>query len=592
MRVSAKTPPNLTLINDTQSIKEAISKLNSTKQNQLKPNNIQQTINTLLRELSGDTKTKEVVLQEIKQSDISKMIKSTTSELKALLNFIKNDKTLSRFTPILEKLILHVKDISPEALKQELAKSGVLMEAKLSSIKVQTMPTLLKETLVALKNLLIKTTPKQDQTVLKAIEVLLGAKRADKDFELSLQNLIRDIKNSPDLSKKVSLVLRQIEDLKLKDTTIKELLNHLKQTILKTPQESALKDIEKILNAPKADKGFIDEIKTLITNLRQSKALDRPIVQIVAKLEDLVQKSLLIESKIQNSTQSTPQEIAKVTTQIKQILNRLEILTLNPAKESILEKKSQEILKLVEQTLKTIEFFPRELSRATISEKIKQIVNLIKSEMIKSDAKSPLHVEVAKLVNKLEIVMKEQIATKQIVPNQRLLTDISIKHELVNDIKSVLLSIKSELATQTTSSSREIFLQVDRLLIQIESFQLLSLSSNSLSTYLPFLWDGLQEGQVSLKSLEENRFFCEINLKLKEHGKIDLMMILFEEIHLNISMFAEKKEFISLVRENLSSLKQGINRLGLIPLSVELKIRETEDEVQSHSLGAGLNIEA
>jgi hypothetical protein len=183
--------------------------------------------------------------------------------------------------------------------------------------------------------------------------------------------------------------------------------------------------------------------------------------------------------------------------------------------------------------------------------------------------------------------------TKQIVPNQKLLIDTPIKLELVNDIKSTLLNIKHELSAQTTPVAREISLHVDRLLTQVEYFQLVSLSSNTQTSYLPFLWDGLEEGQVSLKKLKENRFFCEINLKLKEYGKIDLMLMLFEDIHLNISVFAEKKEFLELVQENLPALKQGINKLGLIPSTVQLKERQEKEEIQNFtsSLGTGLNIE-
>ena len=105
--------------------------------------------------------------------------------------------------------------------------------------------------------------------------------------------------------------------------------------------------------------------------------------------------------------------------------------------------------------------------------------------------------------------------------------------------------------------------------------------------------------KVSLKKLKENRFFCEINLKLKEYGKIDLMIMLYEDININISVFAEKKEFVTLVQENLPALKQGINKLGLIPTNIQLfdsikdkKLKEdTRNFANSATLGAGLNLE-
>ncbi len=607
MRISTKAFFNLISKTDDKNVKDALQKILSSKDELLKlgvPSsskkaNVEMLVNQLLKELNSNIKTKENTLQNIKQSDIPKLMKSTTSELKTLINLIKTDKTLSRFAPLLEKLLLHVKDIKPETFKQSLAKSGTLMESKLSAQKTQTMPTVLKEVLINIKDLLVKQSSKEPLHV-KSLETLLNAKKVDKTFVQTLQNFVKEIKSSPDLAKQITSLLKKLDVLVQKSTlpkeaNVKEILTDIKQVLAKEPKSSALhvKSIDKILEAPKADKGFINDIKTLISDIKQSKGVDKPVVQIVAKLEELVQKSILAESRIQNSPKVMPKEISKVVEQIKQVLAELKELVQSNKKEPILESKSQEIVKLVEQTLKTSEFFSRELSKATISEKLQQVVNLIKSELVKSDVKNQLHVEVAKLTNKLEAIVKEQIATKQIIPNQKLLIDTPIKLELANDIKSTLLNIKHELSTQTSTVAREISLHVERLINQIEYFQLLSLSSNTQSSYLPFLWDGLEEGQVSLKKLKENRFFCEINLKLKEYGKIDLMLMLFEDIHLNISVFAEKKEFLDLVQENLPALKQGINKIGLIPSTLQLKKRELKDETKNSSnfLGTGLNIE-
>jgi len=601
MRVTTKALFDLALKSDNKNVKDTIQKITSaqtdtlTKSDRVKPSEIKQIVNTLLKELASNTKTKQNILQEIKQSNIPKLMKNTTDEISRLLSLVKSDKSLSKFVPVLEKLLLHVKDIKPETLKQELTKSGILLESKLASEKIQTMPMPLKEVLVNLKELLVKNLPKQNLQILKNIDVLLSAKKIDSVFMQSLQSLVKVIKVLPDLPKTVELLLKKLDALPTQ-TSVKELLTQIKQLLSKSPQAQALhvKSIEKILDAPKADKGFVNDIKALIVDIKQSKAIDKPIVQTIVKLEELMQKSSLIESKIKNTSLVLPKEIQKVTEQIRQVLVELKGLVQSSKKEPILETKSQEIARLVEQTLKSPEFFSRELSKATISEKLQQIVNLIKSEFVKVDAKNSLHVEVAKLANSLEVIIKEQVLTKKIVPNQRLQADVNIKQELANDIKSVLLNIKQELSVQGSLASRELLLQVDRILTQIDYFQLSSLSSNSFSSYLPFLWEGLQEGQVNLKKLKENRFFCEINIKLKEYGKIDIMLMLFEDIHINISVFAQKDEFLKLVQDNLMELKQGINKLGLIPSSVQLKKRDKDDESQNplEQLGTSLNIEA
>ncbi len=603
MRVSSSALLDLISKTGDKNIKKIASsdpKLQETKQSQVKTTDVKELVNQLLKELSSNTKTKQSVMQELKHNDIPKLMKNTTAELKTLLSLIKSDKTLSKFAPVLEKLLLNAKDIKPETLKENLAKSGTLMESKLSSQKTEAKPTTLKEDLLYLKETIVKNSPKEylKASHTKLLDTLLDTKKADKTFMQTIQNFSKELKNNPDIPKDIKLLLGKLDFVVLKDssfkaTNIKEILTNIKQSLGKTEQENALhvKSLDRILEAPKADKSFIDEIKTLITNLKKSNNIAKPVVQIVAKLEESIQKSSLIESKIQN--QDSPKEIAKVTAEIKQALTQLKELMQNSKKEPILEQKREEILKLVEQTLKSPDFFPKDLSRATISEKLQQIVNLMKNELVKSDTKNSSHVEIAKLTNRLEAVIKEQVATKQIVPNQKLQIEVPIKQELANDIKATLLHVKHELASQNTPLSREISLHVDRLVTQIEYFQLVSLGSNSQASYLPFLWDGLKEGQVSLKKLKENRFFCEINLKLKEYGKIDLMLMLFEDIHLNISVFAEKKEFIGLFQENLLELKQGINKLGLIPSTVQLKQRHEKEDKQNltNLLGTGLNIE-
>jgi hypothetical protein len=606
MRISTKALFDLTSKTDDKNIKDILEKVVSDKSELSKSDlsqssnktDVKMLINNLLKELSNSTKTKENIVQEIKQSDIPKLMKNTTSELKTLLSLIKSDKTLFKFAPTLEKLLLDVKEIKPETLKQDLAKSGTLMESKLTSSKTEMMPTSLKEVLKSLKEELVKANTKESSSV-KSLDTLLNSKKIDKSSVPALQDFVKELKKEPDLLKQITPLIKKLDTLvkqktPSKQSSIKEVLVDIKQVIDKASKQKNtlhVKTIDKILDTPKADKGFVDDIKTLILNIKQSKNIAKPTVQVVAKLEELVQKSELVNSKIKNNLQVTPKETSTVITQIKETLSQLKELV--GKKDPILDTKAQEITKLVEQTLKTPDFFPKELSKATVSEKLQQVVNIIKSELVKSDVKNFSNIEITKLTNRLESVIKEQIHTKQIVPNQKLQVEVPIKQELANDIKSTLLSIKHELSTQATTGARDISLHVDKLITQVEYFQLVSLGTNSQSTYLPFLWDGLEEGQVSLKKLKENRFFCEINLKLKEYGKIDLMLMLFDDIYLNISVFAEKEEFIDLVQENLLSLKQGINKLGLIPSNVQLKKAELKEETKNPTdlLGTGLNIE-
>ena len=124
MRVSTKALFNLVSKTDDKNVKDILQKIVSNKNELLKTDlpqssntssqkNVKELLSQLLKDLSSNTKTKENILQEIKQSDIPKLMKNTTTELKTLLDLIKNDKTLSKFAPALEKLLLDVKEIKP-----------------------------------------------------------------------------------------------------------------------------------------------------------------------------------------------------------------------------------------------------------------------------------------------------------------------------------------------------------------------------------------------------------------------------------------------------------------------------------------------
>lgn len=656
MQVATKALFNLLSQTNDKNVKEKINTIISNQKDSLidtktldssntKTQNTKDVIESLLKDLSNNTKTKENVQTNLKQNDIPKLMENTSKELNSLLELVKSDKTLIKYAPMVEKLVLHVKEITPETLKSSLEKSGTFFESNLTSSTKQTMPASLKEALNNLKSFILQNSSNQEQQSLhvKTIDTLLSATKADKSFVDTLVKLVKDIKQNVELPKSVNQPIEKLEniikqDIPIKDTNVKEVLTNLKEIIVKTSsnqeqQSLHVKTIDTLLNAPKADKAFMTDIKTLLNNLKTTDNPNKAIIEITAKLETLVQKSTLVESKIQNtlsvksenvtneipkstqqstlSTQSTqqkqasievslPKEILKVSAEIKEVLIQLKdvVSKQNTQNASVLLEKSQSIIQMVDTTLNMPNFFSKGLSGASVSEQIQQVVNLLKSELSKSDVKSSLHVEVSKLTQKLESVIKEQVATKNIVPNQKLQTDVPIKSELLSDVKGTLLNIKSELSASTVPAHREVLAQVDRLLTQIDYFQLVSLSSNTSTTYLPFSWDDLEGGQVSLKKLKENRFFCEINLTLKEYGKIDLMIMLYEDININISVFAEKKEFLTLVQENLSELKQGINKLGLIPSNIQLfdalkekNLKEdTRNFASSAQLGSGINI--
>ncbi len=696
MKISANTLLNLLDAAEAKTVKDAIKNIpikgvENTKpptEASIKAETIKGLVETLFKDLTTNTKSKEGVTNILKESNLAKSMQSATSELKTLVDLVKSDKALAKFAPTLEKLLLHVKDLDASTLKTQISKSGVFLESKMGSTATQTMPLPLKEALISLKQFIVQNFPKTDLHVAQ-IDKLINVEKVDKSFVENLQNFIKELKSNPNLTKEIKPIILKLENMltqksSIANTNVKEILTDLKQTIKQTGNSKAdlhvaqidkllnapkankvfvedlkslikdvksnsnltndiktitqklenivtqkssieninvkeilsalkqnisqnsnnsdlhVKNIDKLLNAPRADKVFIEDIKNLITDLKVSKSVNKAVVELTAKLETVMKQSQLIESKIQNSVPLKPNEVMKVADAIKMTLHDLKQLaqTSSTGKAPAILDKAEVIIKMVDQNLSMQDFFPKDLPKATISEKIQQVVNLLKSELSKTEVKPNLHVEVAKLADKLESTIKTAIEQKTIIPNQKLHVETTIKSEIANDIKAMLLNMKKELSVSTIPSAKEALMQVDKLLTQVDFYQLNSFATNSNSLYLPFLWEGLEGGQISIKRLKENRCFCEINLTLKEYGQIDLMIMLFDDININMSVFAEKKEFLELVEENLSALKQGINKLGLIPSNIHLydavkdeKLKEdTRVFVNSSQLGMGINL--
>ena len=151
------------------------------------------------------------------------------------------------------------------------------------------------------------------------------------------------------------------------------------------------------------------------------------------------------------------------------------------------------------------------------------------------------------------------------------------------DLKASLLMMKEDMLSHNVS--KEALKQIDKLLVQIEYQQLLSLSTQSSSIYLPFVWDMLEEGTISYKEIKKDRFFVEINLSLKDLGDLRILLALYDENKLDITLYAQKNSFRNLFNQEIKSLKQAINKAGLIPNNIKiLDLEETQNKNKRENL--------
>jgi hypothetical protein len=116
----------------------------------------------------------------------------------------------------------------------------------------------------------------------------------------------------------------------------------------------------------------------------------------------------------------------------------------------------------------------------------------------------------------------------------------SLSRSVAGDLKGQLLRLKEMLETGAAERSggtdrltrREqglLLEQTDRLLKDIEMFQLLSRVTDSFYTFLPLDWAGLKGGEAAFRKSEDEQgdesFSCRLNLDLEEYGKLNIIVL-------------------------------------------------------------------
>ena len=86
----------------------------------------------------------------------------------------------------------------------------------------------------------------------------------------------------------------------------------------------------------------------------------------------------------------------------------------------------------------------------------------------------------------------------------------NMKTLVSQDLKAILLQLLD------ISDNKDVKIQLEKIQTQIEFYQLLSYSSNTNHTYLPFSWEDLEDADIKFKANENDSFSCQINLLLKK----------------------------------------------------------------------------
>ena len=538
MLISNGSALNILLANNNRVLNDALKEAdNKTLNNLLKQDssNSSSSTNTaassilkeVLNSIKDGTKSNSTLENILKNSTAFKDLGNLSSNLSSLLESIKDDESLQKFKPLLESFLKNIKDVTADNLKEQIKNSGIFLENKLSSNPNAKLENLLQNISNLLKTI---DTPE--------------AKNSSQIIDNILKNIPKDgsLKGS-------------------------ELLNNLKTLV------SSLQNLSSSLNSNQTQtlNNLANELKNFIQN--------GSIIE--SKTENLVQKTLTQTQTSETENINSANNIKSlINNQVKELLNQIkQDLTQN---QNIIQNKN--ILPLIDKLISLPDLFSKSeailnsVQNTNISNfsnnfatNLNPLLTALKESL---QAINPKNTEIQNQINSL--IKKVENIIQEYTNNN--LDNPKDNQKLDNDFKSILLKMQDEVAQKTDIKSQDSLKTINNLLTQIDMQQLTSLVSNSNFVYIPFFWEMLEDGTVEIKEKEEDKFFCQIKLTLKDFGKIDLMLSMYDENKLDMTIYAQREHFKVTLRDNLQKLKLALNEANIIPMHIKLLDMKEESE--------------
>ena len=539
MLISNGSALNILLANNNRVLNDALKEAdNKTLNNLLKQDssNSSSSTNTaassilkeVLNSIKDGTKSNSTLENILKNSTAFKDLGNLSSNLSSLLESIKDDESLQKFKPLLESFLKNIKDVTADNLKEQIKNSGIFLENKLSS-----------------------------------------------NPNAKLENLLQNISN----------LLKTIDTPEAKNSS--QIIDNILKNI---PKDGSLKSSELVNNL----KTLVSSLQNLSSSLNSNQT--QTLNNLANELKNFIQNGLMIESKTENlvpKTQTqTPQteDVDVANTQIKNLINNQVKELLTQIKQDLTQNQNiiqnKNILTLIDKLISLPDLFSKSeailnsVQNSNISNfsnnfatNLNPLLTALKESL---QAINPKNIEIQNQINSL--IKKVENIIQEYTNNH--LDNPKDNQKLDNDFKSILLKMQDEVAQKTDIKSQDSLKTINNLLTQIDMQQLTSLVSNSNFVYIPFFWEMLEDGTVEIKEKEEDKFFCQIKLTLKDFGKIDLMLSMYDENKLDMTIYAQREHFKVTLRDNLQKLKLALNEANIIPMHIKLLDMKEESETQ------------
>ena len=463
-----------------------------------------------------------------------------------VLDDLKSASSLSKA----EQILSQAKDtkIAPNLASElsDLAKSLEAEAAQNESPEIKSLALKLKEFLKPIADL--KAGSLNDQ--IKNSGVMLEANLKDaltpEKLPSSIQKLLSDIKNLSNQNLLSQILTLNDESLDnqnsfMKLTSMLEKASGDAKNILDNSSiKTLLKDVDKLDNVAKfLDKNFSKE--------QSADAVKNQIGKMENFISNLSEKVANLASEKLNQSVAFSSNHKELKAILESLKNDLKMLN-NIGDEAGLVKAFNELSDVSKE--------------GSLQDKLQSAARRLAHSLSLADpeassAKSDL-AESKALLKQLKLATNDinSITTK---------SQSEISKVLNQDVKSTLLNISEK------SQNAQIVNAANKMISQIEMHQMVSSLQGGIQTYMPYIWDGVEGGNVAFKQGKKDKFYAQIDLNFKKFGQINVMVGLVDKRYIDLSVATQTNEFKELILGNSSELKQAISKLGLIVSNFNIK---------------------
>ena len=463
-----------------------------------------------------------------------------------VLDDLKSASSLSKA----EQILSQAKDtkIAPNLASElsDLAKSLEVEAAQNESPEIKSLALKLKEFLKPIADL--KAGSLNDQ--IKNSGVMLEANLKDaltpEKLPSSIQKLLSDIKNLSNQNLLSQILTLNDESLDnqnsfMKLTSMLEKASSDAKNILDNSSiKTLLKDVDKLDNVAKfLDKNFSKEQSADAVKSQTGK-MENFISNLSEKVANLASEKL-------NQSAAFSSNHKELKAILENLKNDLKMLN-NIGDEAGLVKAFNEVSDVSKE--------------GSLQDKLQSAARRLAHSLSLADpeastAKSDL-AESKALLKQLKLATNDinNITTK---------SQSEISKVLNQDVKSTLLNISEKSQNAQTVNA------ANKMISQIEMHQMVSSLQGGIQTYMPYIWDGVEGGNVAFKQGKKDKFYAQIDLNFKKFGQINVMVGLVDKRYIDLSVATQTNEFKELILGNSSELKQAISKLGLIVSNFNIK---------------------